>query len=208
MNDLKDSKLSAEQVELLTATTQALPRIDAPATNDETEAEFQAGQSRILKMIASGAPLSEILTSLVLLMEAQSPEMRCSVLLLSPDGNHIEHGSAPSLAPEYVKAVDGSPIGPKHGSCGTAMYRGTPVFVTDIFNDPLWEDYRELAAISGLRACWSTPILSKRGKVLGSFAMYYNEPRTPTGDEARLTDVATYIAGLAIEQRASLRMEP
>jgi GAF domain-containing protein len=208
MDNLKDSKLSAEQVDWSTATTQALPRLDLPATNDDAEAEYQAGQNRILKMIATGAPLSEILTSLVLLMEAQSPEMRCSVLLLSPDGNHIEHGAAPSLSPDYVKAVDGGPIGPKHGSCGTAMYRGKPVFVTDIFSDPLWEDYRDLAAISGLRACWSTPILSKRGKVLGSFAIYYDEPRTPSGDETRLTDVATYLAGLAIEQRATLRAAP
>jgi len=79
------------------------------------------------------------------------------------------------------------------------MYRGTPVVVTDIFTDPLWEDYLDLAASSGFRACWSTPILSPRGKVLGSFAMYYGEPRTPTGDETRLTEVATYLARLAIQ---------
>jgi GAF domain-containing protein len=77
------------------------------------------------------------------------------------------------------------------------------VFVTDIFTDPLWEDYRELAEASGLRACWSTPILSGRGKILGSFAMYYREPRTPTGDEANLTEVATRIAALAIEHHAA-----
>src|ERR1044072_8170015 len=128
-------------------------------------------------------------------MEAQPPEMLCSVLLLSADGNHIEHGAAPSLPEQYVKAVDGAPIGPKHGSCGTAMYRGEPDVVTDIASDPLWEDYKELAMANGLRACWSTPILSGRGKVLGSFAMYYHEPRTPTGDEADLTEVATRIEG-------------
>jgi GAF domain-containing protein len=82
------------------------------------------------------------------------------------------------------------------------MYRGEPVVVTDIFTDPLWEDYRELVAGTGLRACWSTPILSKRGKVLGSFAMYYRQPQAPTGDEARLTEVATRIAGQAIEHAA------
>jgi GAF domain-containing protein len=83
------------------------------------------------------------------------------------------------------------------------MYRGEPVIVDDILVDPLWENYRDLAAASGLRACWSTPILSGRGKVLGSFAMYYREPRTPTGDEASLTEVATRIAGLAIENQAA-----
>lgn len=201
MDDLNQSESLAEQEDISTATTKALPRI-APAA-EWNEEDFQAGQSRVLKMIAGNAPLSEILTSLVLLIEAQSPEMLCSVLLLSGDGNHIRHGAAPNLSPEYVRAVNGAPIGPKHGSCGTAMYRGKPVIVTDIFTDPLWEDYRDLAAASGLRACWSTPILSAKGMVLGSFAMYYRQPRTPTGDEARLTEVATHIARLAIERHAA-----
>ena len=129
--------------------------------------------------------------------------MLCSVLLLSEDGEHVVHGAAPSLPEEYVNAINGSPIGPKQGSCGTAMYRGEPVFVADILSDPLWADYRELAAAHGLRACWSTPILSGRGKILGSFAMYYREPRTATGEEANLTEVATRIAGLAIEHHAA-----
>ena len=184
-----------------TAPTQALPRV--LPTAQKNEESFKAGQKRVLKMIAVNSPLSEILESLVLLIEAQSPEMICSVLLLSKDGNHIEHGAAPSLPEHYVNAVNGAPIGPKHGSCGTAMYRGKPVIVTDIFADPLWEDYRDLARTSGLRACWSTPIMSGRGKVLGSFAMYYHEPRTPTGDEARFTSVATHIAGLAIEHQST-----
>ncbi len=179
--------------------TARLPRITPIAHKAETD--FRVGQSRILQMVAANAPLSEILERLVLLIEAQAPDMLCSVLLLSDDGDHIRHGAAPSLPEEYVRAVDGGPIGPKHGSCGTAMYRGEPVVVTDMLANPLWEDYRELALASGLRACWSTPIMSGRGKVLGSFAMYYREPRTPTGDEASLTDVATRIAGLAIEHQ-------
>ena len=183
------------------APTQKLPKFVPHAEQDDPT--FQAGQSHILKMIAAHAPLSDVLTSIVNLIEEQSPGMFCSVLLLSADGNHIEHGAAPSLAPQYVEAVNGSPIGPKHGSCGTAMYRGKPVVVTDIFTDPLWEDYRDLAATSGLRACWSTPILSPSGKVLGSFAMYYAEPRTPTGEESRLTEVATYLARLAIQHQTS-----
>ena len=186
--------------------TAPLPRYDpgpfkTPA--EKKEEEFRLGQSQILQRIAANGPLSEVLKRLVLLIEAQSPEMVCSVLLLSEDGDHIRHGAAPSLPEEYVKAIDGAPIGPKHGSCGTAMYRGEPVFVTDISTDPLWDDFRALAEPFGLRACWSTPILSGRGKVLGSFAMYYREPRTPTGDEANLTEVATRIAGLAVEHHAA-----
>ena len=160
---------------------------------------FRAGQGRVLEMIAQGATLSDVLASLVTLIEAQSEGMICSVLQLSEDGKHILHGAAPHLPGIYVQAVNGAPIGPKNGSCGTAMYRGEPVIVTDMLTDPLWEDYRELAKLSGLRACWSTPIFTGQGKVLGSFAMYYRVPQAPTGSEARLTEVATHIAGIAIE---------
>jgi GAF domain-containing protein len=197
---------SSEPSEDAAAKTAKLPRIDSGPPNNESEKkeeEFRIGQSRILQRLAANAPLSEILERLVLLIEAQSPGMLCSVLLLSEDGDHVRHGAAPSLPPEYVKAIDGSAIGPKHGSCGTAMYRGEPVVVTDILSDSLWDDYKELAVANGLRACWSTPILSGRGKVLGSFAMYYREPRTPTGEEAGLTEVATRIAALAIEHHAA-----
>ena len=197
---------SPEPSEAAAAQTAKLPRLDSGAfriAGDKKEEEFRLGQSRILQKLAANAPLPEILERLVLLIEAQSPDMLCSVLLLSEDGDHVRHGAAPSLPSEYVQAIDGGQIGPKNGSCGTAMYRGEPVVVTDITSDPLWEDYRELAAANGLRACWSTPILSGRGKVLGSFAMYYREPRTPTGEEAALTEVATRIAGLAIEHHAA-----
>lgn len=192
MNDLNQSEFLTEQLNL-----------NAAKPRESKEEAFREGQSQVLEMIAAGAPLGKILTALVLLIEAQSPGMLCSILLLSADGNHIRHGAAPSLSEEYVKGIDGAPIGPKNGSCGTAMYRGKPVVVTDIWEDPLWEDYRGLAAASGLRACWSTPILSGRGKVLGSFAMYYREPQTPTGEESRLTAVATHIAAIAIEQQTA-----
>lgn len=182
--------------------TQELPLVLLPAEDDTQD--FRAEQTRVMGMIEANAPLGEILSSLVLMIETQSPEMLCSVLLLSDDGNHIRHGAAPSLPVNYVKAIDGSPIGPKHGSCGTAMFRGKPVIVSDIFSDPLWEEYRGFAAAIGVAACWSTPIMSSRGKVLGSFAMYYREPRTPTGSETRLTNVATHLASLAIEHHAGL----
>src|SRR5215213_1336925 len=195
-----------EPSEAAAAKTAKLPRLDSGAfriERENKEEEFRLGQSKILQKLAANAPLSEILERLVLLIEAQSPGMLCSVLLLSEDGDHVRHGAAPSLPPEYVEAIDDSVIGPKNGSCGTAMYRGEPVVVIDILNDPLWDDYRDLAVANGLRACWSTPILSGRGKVLGSFAMYYREPRTPTGEESGLTEVATRIAGLAIEHHAA-----
>ena len=178
------------------------------AKSRESEDAFRAGQGRVLEMIAQGATLSDVLASLVTLIEAQSEGMICSVLQLSEDGKHIRHGAAPRLPEIYVQAVNGAPIGPKNGSCGTAMYRGQPVIVTDMLTDPLWEDYRELAKLSGLRACWSTPIFTGHGKVLGSFAMYYTQPQAPTGSEARLTEVATHIAGIAIEhERAQTELQ-
>jgi GAF domain-containing protein len=199
MDDQNPTKSLSELAGPSSAKTQELPRL--PWIDDPDEEDFQSAQGRILGLIAANRPLEEILKRLMLLIESQSPEMLCSVLLFSDDGDHVRHGAAPSLPDDYVKGIDGAPIGPKHGSCGTAMYRGKAVVVTDIQSDPLWEDFRELAGAAGLRACWSTPILSGLGKVLGSFAMYYREPRTPTGDESRLTEVATRIAALAIERQ-------
>jgi PAS domain S-box-containing protein len=170
-------------------------------TEIKEEEFFRTGQSRVLEMIAADAPLADVLTSLVLLMEGQAEGLRCSILLLNRDGKHVRHGAAPHLPEAYVKAVNGAPIGPRNGSCGTAMHRRRPVVVTDVMTDPLWTDYRELAKICGLRACWSTPILSAQGDVLGSFAMYREENRGPQPEETRLTQIATHIAGIAIERQ-------
>jgi PAS domain S-box-containing protein len=159
------------------------------------------GESRILEMIARDAPLQEIFETLVRVVEAQFPGMLCSVLLLDNDGHHVRHGAAPSLPKAYVHAIDGLSIGPQAGSCGTAMYRKEPVVVTDILQDPLWEQYRNVAEPHGLRSCWSTPILAHSGKVLGSFAMYYREPRTPSPAEIRAFEMATHLAGIAIERK-------
>ena len=167
----------------------------------EKEEPFYAGQTRVLEMVAANAPLPQVLTNLVLLMEAQAEGMLCSILVLTADGMRVRHGAAPSLPKAYVKAVNGAPIGPRNGSCGTAMYLKRPVVVTDVMTDPLWTDYRDLAKICGLRACWSTPIFSHQGDVIGSFAMYRQEQRGPNAEEAHLTQIATHIAGIAIERQ-------
>ena len=187
-----------KQSELVSAPTQQLPAIGTHTQDDSPK--FVAEQQHIEQMINDDAPLIVILSELVLMIEAQSPEMLCSILLLSDDGNHVRHAVAPSLPESYTNAIDGSPIGPKHGSCGTAMFRGKPVVVTDIATDPLWDDYREFARMIDMAACWSTPIMSSKGKVLGSFAMYYRETRGPKPEEQHLTDVATKLASRAIER--------
>jgi GAF domain-containing protein len=113
----------------------------------------------------------------------------------------MRHGSAPNLPDAYVKAIDGLAIGPDVGSCGTAMYSGKTVIVTDILEDPLWDDYRSLAVANGLRACWSTPVSSHDDQVLGSFAVYHRERHVPDADELRLIDIAVYLARVAIERQ-------
>jgi PAS domain S-box-containing protein len=162
---------------------------------------LREGESRILEMIARDAPLGEILEKLVRVVEAQFAGLLCSVLLLDEDGQHVRHGAAPSLPEPYTNAIDGLSIGPRAGSCGTAMFRREPVVVTDILQDPLWEEYRVAAEPYGLRACWSTPILAHSGKALGSFAMYYREPRSPSPAETRALRLATHLAGIAIERK-------
>ena len=161
----------------------------------------RAAQHQVLGMIATGSALPDVLDCLVRLVEQQANGMRCSVLMLDDDGRHMRHGAAPSLPADYVRAIDGLPIGSRHGSCGTAMLLGARVVVTDILTDPLWEDYRDVARRFGLRACWSTPIFSPQRKVLGSFAMYYDEPRSPSDEELRLIEAAADVARIAIEQQ-------
>jgi PAS domain S-box-containing protein len=158
-------------------------------------------EQRIFEMIAEGEPLAAILTTLVLAIEKQSPPTRASMLLVDADGRHVRVIAAPSLPEEYNRAIDGQPIGPRAGSCGTAAFLGRPVIVTDIEQDALWDDYRDSASRAGLRACWSTPVISKDGRVLGTFALYYGEPRAPSERELTLIARATHIAGIAIERR-------
>ena len=175
--------------------------ISRDITERRREDAFRTAQHQVLEMIATGSALPAVLDRLVRLVENHCDGMVCTVLLLDENGTTVRHGAAPSLPADYVHAIEGSSIGPRAGSCGTAMYLGERVVVTDILADPLWEDYRELAQRFGLRACWSTPIFSPQRTVLGAFAMYYHEPRVPRGDELRLIETAADIARIAIEQR-------
>jgi two-component sensor histidine kinase len=163
--------------------------------------ELIADQNEILERIAAGAPLPEVFDKLVRAIETFSDHtMLGSILLLDRDGVHLRHGAAPSLPPAYSRAIDGAAIGPAAGSCGTAAYRRQPVFVSDIEHDPLWADYRELALAHGLRACWSTPILSRTSAVLGTFAIYYREPRSPSPDDIEIISYANRTASIAIQR--------
>jgi PAS domain S-box-containing protein len=161
------------------------------------------GERQVLEMIATGAPLGGVLNALCRGIESQFPGLLCSVLILDADGLRLRHGAAPSLPAEYVRAVDGLTIGDDVGSCGTAAYRKEAVIVSDIATDPRWAPFRHLALPHGLRACWSTPVIAADGTVLGTFAVYYLEPRCPTPAEQQVIERATHIVGIALERARS-----
>ena len=156
------------------------------------------GHNRLLEMIATGQPLAATLDALVRFIEQQSPGMLGSILLLDRDGLHVRHGAAASLPGSFIAAVDGQPIGPAAGSCGTAAFRNEAVIVEDIATDPLWERYRGVALGHGLRASWSTPIFDEQRRVLGTFAMYYPQPGRPDPRHLELIALATHVAAIAI----------
>lgn len=157
------------------------------------------GQAQILEMIAMRAQLEDVLEHLMHLVESQITGAFGSVLLLDDDEVHLRHRAAPSLTKAFVKAIDGVRVGPSAGSFGAAVYRRETVIVKDIMHDPLWEDYRELAAEHGYRSCWSIPILAHQGAALGVFAIYSASVREPTEAEATLIALATHVASIAIE---------
>ena len=146
------------------------------------------------------------LEALVQLVERQSGEFRASILLLADDRRHLLDAAAPNLPLEYRHAIHGLEIGPEEGSCGTAAFTNERVIVTDIAHDHRWTKYRDLAAHHGLAACWSQPIRSADNEVLGTFAMYYGEPRNPTGEELKIIEAAAAHAGRMIDRaRAGAR---
>jgi PAS domain S-box-containing protein len=140
------------------------------------------------------------LTALIGLIEQVAPGMRGSVLLLDDDGVTLRHGAAPNLPEAYLRLIDGEHIGPEAGSCGTAAYRLERVIVRDITTDPLWANYWQAAVPFGLAACWSTPIMDAEGSLLGTFAMYYDEPRAPGAADIALTETATLLSANIIKR--------
>ncbi|GAB3261924.1 hypothetical protein GCM10027296_36340 [Chitinimonas naiadis] len=156
-------------------------------------------QNDVLASITAAHPLKQIMHLLATRVEMLAPDTLCSILLL--DGQRVRHGAAPSLPASFVAAIDGAPIGPRAGSCGTAAFLNQAVEVSDIATDPLWDDYRQLALPHGLRACWSSPIRASDGSVLGTFAIYFREQRHPGDYHRRIVEACTDLAGIAIEHR-------
>lgn len=163
-------------------------------------AQLGSVQARLLELAVQEAPLAETLSAIVLEMERLSDAgMLGSILLVDPDRKYLRHGAAPSLPVAFNAAVNGIAIGPAVGSCGSAVCRDAPVFVSDIASDPLWADYRELAAEHELAACWSLPIHAPGGAILGTFAMYYREPRVPSDADLDIVAFVVQTVGLVLQ---------
>jgi len=178
-----------------------LRRLQEREVAGERQLSLIAAENEVLAAIVGNTPLPEILERLTRSVEEYSGNMTlASILLMDVDGKHLRHGAAPSLPNAYNQAIDGVEIGPSVGSCGTAAFRNEPVYVSDISTDPLWVDFKDLARSHGLKACWSTPIRSGSNSVLGTFALYHHEIRSPTPQEKEIVALTTRLAGLAIEQ--------
>ncbi|WP_218944241.1 bifunctional diguanylate cyclase/phosphodiesterase [Marinicella rhabdoformis] len=160
--------------------------------------KHNAQNTEILKKIAIGTPAAEIYDAIALMYEERHPGLRCSMLELH--GNKLLHGGAPSLPKAYCDAVHGLEYGPDVGSCGTSSYTGNRVVVEDIDSDPKWVNIKHFALPHGMRSCWSEPIKSSTGKVLGAFGMYYNHVAKPNEEESADLEAAARLAGIVMER--------
>ena len=169
-------------------------------TLSDTATQIWSQQQEILKRVALGGDRAAILSDIVRVAEGQTEdEMLASILLLSDDGKSLLLGGAPSLPDDYNQAIHGMEIGPGEGSCGTAAATGEPVYVENIATDPLWADFRDLAGAHGLASCWSVPIKTGSGKVLGTFANYYRSPRQPSSQDREIIEAVALTTAIAIE---------
>jgi diguanylate cyclase (GGDEF)-like protein len=155
-------------------------------------------RNHVLELLAHGAPLATILGAIVRGVEQERPDMLCSIMLLDSEGERLLNGAAPSLPDFYNDAFDGFGIGMGAGSFGTAAFTGQRVIVEDVSTHPYWAPYREFTAKAGLGACWSEPIRSASGKVLGTFAVYHRQAHRPTDDEIRLIEQTVNVAEIAM----------
>ncbi|MEM5585858.1 EAL domain-containing protein [Roseibium sp. AS2] len=169
-------------------------------TDRKRAALLQEGQNKVLQDLASGRPLEQVLDTLVLSIEKQLDGVLGSVMLVEECGTRLRAGAAPNLPGDYVALTDGLKVGPRTGSCGTAVHRSESVIVEDIFKDPLWEDFREVVKPFDLRSCWSVPFFGKDGGVLGTFGLYTAEVRSPTDHDLKLALEAARLAAVAVER--------
>src|SRR5712691_6890323 len=161
-----------------------------------------AGEKRLLEMVARGHSMPAILDAICQFVENTAGGCYCSVVLVDPSGTHLEHGAAPSLPASFITSVIGRPVNVDSGPCAMASYLNEQVIAADLTSETRWAAYEwcPMALAHGLKSCWSTPISSTAGKVLGAIALYYDEPRTPTPLHQSLIEQFTHIASIAVER--------
>jgi len=169
------------------------------------EEDLAAGEKRLLEMVTSGHSMQGILETLCQFVESAISGCYCSVVLVDPTGARLEHGAAPSLPTSFITSIIGRPVNAESGPCAMATYLNEQVIAADLTTETRWAEYEwcPMALEHGMRACWSTPIRSAAGDVLGAFAIYYGEPRTPTPRDQALIDQFTHIASITIERERS-----
>lgn len=185
-------------------TPQIEDQVKSSPTNNGRNFSMFSSESmlNVLRLIFAGAPLAEVLTIIAQMVEAHGNGTLCSIWLPSNDGRELHCVTAPSI-PGFIAGAGAMLIGPKGGSCGTAIHRREPVYVTDILIDPVWDVYRERLSPFGIRAVWSHPLFTSDGSVLGTFAMHYREVRSPDDADIGLIEDFSHIAGIAIERHLS-----
>jgi len=175
--------------------------VSTDITQRKQAEQFETFLSRILEQLAAPQALDTTLESIVRGAEQLRPEMLCTISLLDQAGNRLCEGAAPSLPKFFNEAIYGLEIGVGVGSCGTAAFTGERVIVDDILTHPYWAPYKELAISAGLGACWSQPIRSSSGKVIGTFAIYHREPQVPAAYDIYVIEQASHLASIAIERK-------
>jgi len=185
----------------MSTATQSSAEVLFSLENTQNESGFLSSESvlNILKLMLAGSPLPEVLTIIARLVESQRKGTLCTIWLPDEATKKLHCAAAPSLL-GLGAHVGPMFIGPKGGSCGTAVYRREAVYASDILDDPIWEDYRHLFLPYGVRAVWSRPLFTSEGKALGTFAILYREVRSPSASDRQLVEDASYIAGIAIER--------
>lgn len=186
--------------------SQVLPKDEAVLVTDwKPEESLLTRQNSILNAVKAGDPLSEIMESTVRLIESQLPGLPCSILLLNEENHQLHHGASIHLPASYIHAIDGLIPGPNVGSCGTAVHERRTVIVEDTASDKRWEQFRDLSKTYNLKACWSVPFLSKTGEVLGTFAVYSHDSRTPSEDNLGIIQFAANLLSIAIDRDIASR---
>jgi len=180
---------------------QSPPQAPSKVEGAQDESSLFSSESvlKLQKSIFAGSPLSEVLTNIAQVVEAQAEGMSCTIWLPDEDGKELYCAAAPSL-PGFSAEVGTMVVGPKGGSCGTAVYRKESVYVTDILTDPIWENYRNRMLPFGIRSVWSRPLFTSEGKALGTFSINYRESRSPSASDLQLIENASHITGIAIER--------